>query len=60
MATAWKCDVCGALFEREIVPDVRVVVYIHGYGDDVRKDLCPKCQQELEDWLSQRKDKKDE
>ena len=57
MAAAWKCDVCGDLFERELVPDVRVVVYKHGYGD-FRKDLCPKCQAELEDWLNKRKEEK--
>ena len=57
MANAYKCDVCGDLFERESVPDIAVVVYHHGYGE-MRKDLCHKCQKELEDWLNQKEKKK--
>ena len=56
MANAYKCDVCGDLFTRECVPDVRVVIYRHGYGE-FRQDLCPKCQKELEDWLNQKEKK---
>lgn len=54
MANAYECDVCGDLFRRECVPDIAVVVYYHGYGE-MRKDLCPKCQKELESWLKERK-----
>jgi hypothetical protein len=50
MASAYECDVCGNLFKRESVPDIAVIVYHHGYGE-TRKDLCPKCQAELETWL---------
>ena len=53
MAKAYECDVCGGLFKRECVPDVAVVVYYHGYGE-TRKDLCPECQKELENWLKGR------
>ena len=50
MAQAYKCDICGALFTREVVPDIRVIIYKHGYGE-LRQDLCPKCQKKLEDWV---------
>lgn len=55
---AFKCDVCGDLFTRECVPDVKVVVYHHGYGE-FRQELCPKCQKELETWLKGKKRKGD-
>ena len=58
MALAHECDVCGTLFKRESVPDIGVIVYHHGYGE-TRKDLCPKCQKELENWLKG-KDLKDD
>lgn len=54
MANAYECDVCGDLFKRKCTPDVAVVVYHHGYSEE-RKDLCPKCQKELETWLKGRK-----
>ena len=47
---AYKCDVCGALFERKCTPDVRVNVYTHGYGDEWL-DLCPQCQKKLEEFV---------
>ena len=56
MANAYQCDVCGKLFTRDCVPDITINQYHHGYGD-MRYDLCPDCQKELEDWLSQRKGK---
>lgn len=57
MANAYECDVCGDLFKRKSIPDVVVVVYHHNYGE-TRKDLCPKCQKELEDWLKGKEGKK--
>jgi hypothetical protein len=47
---AKKCDVCGALYERDTVQDVTINKYIHGYGTE-RLDLCQVCQQKLEDWI---------
>ena len=44
---AKKCDICGALYERECTPDLRIVTYTHPYGDRWL-DLCPKCQEKLE------------
>lgn len=57
MASAYKCDVCGTLFTRDIIPDVRLIIYRRGYGD-FRQDLCPKCQKELEDWCNKKENKK--
>ena len=57
MAAAYKCDVCEKLFERVGTPDIRVVEYVHGFGE-FRKDLCNECQKELETWLYQKVDKK--
>lgn len=48
---AYKCDRCGALYERATVPDITVMKYNHGYGNE-RKDLCPNCQAALEQWLN--------
>lgn len=49
--TANKCDRCGTLYEREYTPDVRINVYIHPYGAKWL-DLCPKCQEKLENFVS--------
>lgn len=59
MANAYKCDVCGHLYVRSYVPDITIKHYRHGYGED-RYDLCPKCQEELETWLKQKKDLDDD
>ena len=48
--SAYKCDVCGALFERDVVPDVCITVYRHPYGTE-RLDLCSACQAKLEKWV---------
>jgi rubredoxin len=57
MAKAYECDVCGTLFKRKGASDAAVVVYYHGYGEE-RKDLCPKCQKELETWLKGKESRK--
>jgi hypothetical protein len=46
-----KCDICVALYERKYTPDVRINVYIHPYGEEWL-DLCPKCQEKLEKFVS--------
>lgn len=56
MATAYKCDRCKSLFDRKFVPDITVHGYIHGQGVE-RYDLCPKCQEYLENWLKEFKEK---
>lgn len=51
MATASKCDICGKLFDPpKYVPDIRIHVYHHGYGEQVL-DLCNDCQAQLEVWI---------
>ena len=50
---AKKCDRCGTLFLGEVVPDITIHKYTHGYGE-YRYDLCPKCQELLEIWLKER------
>lgn len=52
---AYKCDICGALFERAVVPDIRLVKFMFGYGEE-RLDLCPDCQKKLEDWMEKEGD----
>ena len=56
MAMAYKCDRCKSLFDRRFVPDITVHGYIHGQGVE-RYDLCPKCQEYLENWLKEFKEK---
>ena len=48
---AKKCDICGALYEQQCTPDVRINIYIHNSGDEW-VDLCPKHQEELEKFVS--------
>ena len=51
MARAIKCDVCGKLCEEPTtIPDIRVVKNML-YLDDQWYDLCPECQQKLENFL---------
>lgn len=49
--TAKKCDICGTLYDQQCTPDVRINIYIHPYGDEW-VDLCPKCQEKLENFVS--------
>lgn len=45
------CHRCHKAFETlRYVPNIRIVEYIHGYGDETYI-LCPECQKELEMWL---------
>lgn len=44
---AKKCDICGTLYEQQCIPDVRIIIYCHPYGD-TWLDLCPKCQERLD------------
>ena len=51
MARAIKCDVCGKLCELPSpIPDIRVVKNMY-LLDDCWYDLCPECQQKLENFL---------
>jgi hypothetical protein len=50
MASAYKCDRCGMLYERLCIPKIQIIEY----RDRVlynRKDLCPECQITLENWF---------
>ena len=49
--TAKKCDICGTLYEQQCTPDVRININIHQYSDEW-VDLCPKCQEKLEKFVS--------
>lgn len=46
-----KCDICETLYEQQFTPDVRINIYIHPYGAEWL-DLCPKCQEMLENFIS--------
>ena len=47
---AYKCDRCGTLFERDSVPERSIAIKHSPYGFECL-DLCPKCQEELENWI---------
>ena len=47
-----KCDICETLYERQFTPDVRINIYIYPYGAEWL-DLCPKCQEKLEKFVSE-------
>lgn len=57
--TANKCDRCGMLYERECTPDIRINIYNHPYGDEW-VDLCPKCQEKLEQFVANCRQEKSE
>lgn len=47
--TAYECDRFGTLFKRECMPKTTIAKKIHcGF---YYLDLCPKCQEELENWF---------
>lgn len=56
MANAKKCDRCGTLYEQTTIPAVNVIIDNHPYGG-CKIDLCPKCQDELERFVSVGKEK---
>ena len=61
MAFAKKCDRCGKFYEtREIEPDIRILIYKHGYGaaHAAYADHCDDCQKELESFIGYSKSKK--
>lgn len=49
---AYECDRCGTLFKRDSVPKKSVTIDRRPW-DFQRLDLCPKCQEELENWLDE-------
>ena len=51
MAKAYKCDRCGKLFERSLLPEIGVFTDAYRIKDN-KLDFCPECQQYLEDWLN--------
>lgn len=58
MSHAYKCDRCGALYERNIELYIHkhyICLENHPYSD-TEIDLCPNCQVELEKWLEERKE----
>ena len=53
MSSAYKCDRCGSLYERELTPRrvTEITIDRHYYGL-VHLDLCDKCHEELMDWIN--------
>lgn len=50
--TAYECDRCGTLFKRECMPKTTIAIE-EGLWGFHHLDLCPKCQEELENWLDE-------
>ncbi|CDA91727.1 unknown [Ruminococcus sp. CAG:563] len=48
--TAYECDRCGTLFKRECMPKTTIAKKKSTVGF-YYLDLCPKCQEELENWF---------
>lgn len=53
MATAYKCDRCGGLYDKPITArrTTEITVDCHPYPDIWRLELCDTCQRELINWL---------
>lgn len=52
IVTAYECDRCGELFKREYRAETRIArkkPVINGGWYYL--DLCPRCQEELENWI---------
>lgn len=49
--TAYECDRCGTMFKRECLPETIIAIDQHPNGYQ-HLDLCPKCQEELENWIN--------
>lgn len=55
MSKAYKCDICGKLFDaRMSVPDITIVRYRHPNRSE-RLDLCDECQEKLEQFVNRNK-----
>lgn len=50
MASAYKCDACGKLYERDIQSRMRIFVEYHPYGDR-QIDLCDSCLNKIKEML---------
>lgn len=59
MSQAYKCDRCEALYERnyELYRFKHYICLDNHPLTDTVVDLCPRCQEELEKWLEERKEK---
>lgn len=57
MAKALKCDRCGILYEKQSKRDIFIVKNSHISSP---LDLCSGCQSELENWLDDYKEEKEE
>lgn len=53
MATAYKCDRCGGLYDKPITArrTTEITVDLHPYPDVWRLQLCDYCQTDLITWL---------
>ena len=51
---ARKCDRCGALYERYGKNRPALQVHLNRYpvAKGLWYDLCPECQEKLEDWMA--------
>lgn len=50
MALANKCDRCGKFYTRPYTPELKVIQYMHGYGERTI-DLCDDCLKGLVGFL---------
>lgn len=48
--SVYKCERCSKLFEMEVIPDITLHEYKHGYGYK-RLNLCNVCHIKLIKWL---------
>lgn len=53
MATTYKCDRCGGLYDKPITArrTTEITVDLHPYPDVWRLQLCDHCQADLITWL---------
>ena len=56
MALVYQCDRCDKVFKKRPLPDVGIFTDVCRMGES-RCDLCPECQQYLENWLNEFKEK---
>ena len=57
---AYQCDRCGGLYTGRECPSVSTKVSLFLGYSDIRLDLCPNCQRQLNDWWNTGKETEEE
>lgn len=55
MSKAYKCDICGELYEKRISLDIRKkLISITDAPHNIEKDICPECIDAIQSAINER------